>query len=366
VKLLYEAWLSNRLYDWGVAAAFLIGVWLALIVVRIGATRVLRSAALRGSAAHYAITAGKVLDATWISLLLPLGLYAAASAVELPPKLDRGIDAIVVVALLLQTALWINCAITTWLSRLIEKRRGVDSEAVTILALLKFMAHVVIWTFALLLILNHLNFNITALVTGLGVGGVAVALAIQNILGDLFASLSIVLDKPFVIGDFIVVGDCMGAVEHIGLKTTRLRSLGGELIVFSNADLLKSRIRNYKRMYERRVEFTINISYDTPLDKLRDIPYMLREAVEAQKQVRFDRSHFKAYGESSLVFEVVYYVLSADFNVYMDIQQAINILIFRRFANEEINFAYPARTLYFRKNASSGEERHLTLAGELI
>jgi small-conductance mechanosensitive channel len=344
-------------------------VWLVLIATRIGATRLVRAAALRPGAARYASTAEKVLDATWISLLLPLGLYAGASAVELPPKLDRGVDAIVVVALLLQAALWINCAIAVWLSRLIEKRRGVDGEAVTILALLKFMAHVVVWIFALLLILNHLNFNITALVTGLGIGGIAVALALQNILGDLFASLSIVLDKPFVIGDFIVVGDCMGVVERIGLKTTRLRSLGGELIVFSNADLLKSRIRNYKRMYERRVEFTININYETAFDKLKEIPDLLRGAVEAQKQVRFDRSHFKAYAESSLVFEVVYYVLSADFNIYMDIQQAINILIFKRFAQEGIDFAYPTRTLHFARGTSAASPspgRQLSLAGDAI
>jgi small-conductance mechanosensitive channel len=297
--------------------------------------------------------------------LLPLGLYAGASAIELPPKLDRGLDLIVVVALLIQAALWINCAIGVWLSRLIEKRRGVDSEAVTILALLKFSAHVVIWTFTLLLILNHLNFNITALVTGLGVGGVAVALAVQNILGDLFASLSIVLDKPFVLGDFIVVGDCMGAVEHIGLKTTRLRSLGGELIVFSNADLLKSRIRNYKRMYERRIEFTIHVHYETPLERLEQVPYLLREVVEAQKRVRFDRSHFKAYAETSLVFEVVYYVLSADFNVYMDIQQSINILVFKRFAKEGIQFAYPTRTLHLAAETRPARNAYSAITGAM-
>ena len=366
MKLLYEAWLSNRPYDWGMAAVLLTGVWFALITARIVAARLLRSSLIRRVNTQNAETIEKVVAATWIGLLLPVGFYAAASAVELPAKLDRTIDTIVVVALLIQITLWINCAVASWLSRLIEKRRGVDSEAVTILALLKFMAHVVIWIFAVLLILNHLNFNITALVTGLGVGGVAVALAMQNILGDLFASLSIVLDKPFVLGDFIVVGDCMGAVEHIGLKTTRLRSLGGELIVFSNADLLKSRIRNYKRMYERRVEFAININYETPLEKLRDIPSMLREAVEAQKPVRFDRSHFKAYGESSLIFEVAYYVLSADFGVYMDIQQAINIQMFRRFHQEGINFSYPTRTLHLKNAANPAAGGHLTLAGDML
>ena len=158
----------------------------------------------------------------------------------------------------------------------------------------------------------------------------------------------------------------MGVVEHIGIKTSRLRMLGRELIVFFNANLLKSRIQNYKRMYERRVEFTINISYDTPFDKLGNIPGMLREAVKAQKKVRFERSHFKAYGESSLVFEVAYHVLSADHGVYMDIQQAINIQIFWRFAKEDIRFAYPTRTLNFRNTASSTESVRLVFAGDLI
>jgi small-conductance mechanosensitive channel len=364
VRSLYEAWLSNSLSDWGTALTLLVGVWFALVVARMGAVRLVRAAARREGAVHGAGIAEKVLEATWTVLLLPLGLYAGASALELPARLDRGIDTIVVVALLLQVTLWIHCAIAVWLSGLIEKRRGVDGEAVTILALLKFVAHVVVWTFALLLVLNHLNFNITALVTGLGIGGVAVALALQNILGDLFASLSIVLDKPFVIGDFIVVGDYMGAVERIGLKTTRLRSLSGELIVCSNADLLKSRIRNYQRMVERRVEFTINASYDTPADKLREIPRLLRDAVEAQQPVRFERAHFKAYGESALVFEVAYHVLSADHGVYMDIQQAINIHIFRRFALEDIHFAYPTRTLHVQGAKSPARDARLALAGD--
>lgn len=366
MKVLNEAWLANGLEDWGAALALLAGVWLLLTGLRMGALRLVRRAGGRASAAQCMGMAEQVLGATWIVLLLPLGFYAGASALALPARLERGIDTIVVVALLLQVALWMHCAIGWWLSGLIDKRRGVDGEAVTILALLKFVAHVVVWTFALLLILNHLNFNITALVTGLGIGGIAVALALQNILGDLFASLSIVLDKPFVIGDFIVVGDYMGAVESIGLKSTRLRSLSGEMIVCSNADLLKSRIRNYQRMYERRVEFAIHASYDTPFDKLRQIPQLLRGAVEAQAQVRFERAHFKAYGESALVFEVAYHVLSPDHGVYMDIQQAINLLIFSRFARDNIRFAHPTRTLEFAQAAGVARGAYAALAGERL
>jgi small-conductance mechanosensitive channel len=360
MKLLYQAWNANNLYDWGLAALIVLGVLLGLVALNRGAGWALRAFKI-ADAAHPDGIAEKVLAGTRLWLLFPVALYAAASAIDLPAKLEQLIDVIVIVALLVQTALWINCLVTGYLAKLIEQRRGVDSEAVTVLALLGFAARIMVWAFTLLLILNHLNFNITALVTGLGIGGVAVALAVQNILGDLFASLSIILDKPFVMGDFVVVGDCMGTVEHIGLKTTRVRSLGGELIVFSNTDLLKSRIRNYRHLHERRVVFTVGVAYDTSADKLRKIPAMLHEAVKANKQTRVDRAHFKEYGESSLVFEVVYYVASSDFNVYMDIQQAINLWIFEKFAREGIDFAYPAQTLHAKSITQSPARQRLNL-----
>jgi small-conductance mechanosensitive channel len=195
------------------------------------------------------------------------------------------------------------------------------------------------------MVLDNVGIDVTALVAGLGVGGIAVALAVQNVLGDLFASLSIALDKPFTLGDFLIIDDYMGSVEHIGLKTTRIRSLSGEQLVFSNTDLLKSRIKNYGRMFERRVVFKIGVTYQTPRDKIELIPTIIREAIESQEPVRFDRSHFQAYGDFSLLFETVYYVLKPDYNLYMDIQQAINLEIHRRFEQESIEFAYPTQTL---------------------
>ena len=205
-----------------------------------------------------------------------------------------------------------------------------------------------LWVMLALVALNRLGFDVTALITGLGVGGIAIALAVQNVLGDLFAALAIVIDKPFVVGDSITVDTMTGTVEHVGLKTTRLRSVNGEQLIFSNADLLKSRIRNFKRMEERRVLFLISVTYDTPPDTVERIPTMLREAVESQKQVRFDRSHFVSYGDSSLNFETVYFVTTADYLTYADINQAVNLAIYRRFAAEKIDFAYPTRTLFVR------------------
>lgn len=174
------------------------------------------------------------------------------------------------------------------------------------------------------------------------------ALAVQNILGDLFSSVSIALDKPFVIGDFIIIDDYMGAVEYVGLKTTRLRSLGGEQIVISNSELLKNRIRNYRLMEERRVVFEFGVTYETPVEKLEGIPELVRQAILSfDGLTRFDRTHLRSFGESALEYEVVYYVLTPDYNRYMDIQQHINLSLLREFADRNIAFAYPTLMLYF-------------------
>ncbi|MBI4204776.1 MAG: mechanosensitive ion channel family protein [Betaproteobacteria bacterium] len=347
MKWIYQAWRTNDLYDWALAGLLVVAVVCVLAVLKYGATRVVGALARRTATELYGYLA-QVIGATRIWLLFPLALYAGASALELPARLEHVVNLVVVVALVLQVVLWVNGFIGFWLERQVEKRRGVDGEGVTALTLLGFAARVVVWALTLLLILDQLGFDITALVAGLGIGGVAIALAVQNILGDLFASLSIVLDKPFVVGDFVVVGELRGTVENIGIKTTRVRSLDGELIVFSNADLLKSRIRNFKRMQERRIAFSVGVTYQTPLEKLERIPALLREAVEHRDRTRFDRAHFKAYGDFALEFEVVYYVLSPEFNVYMDIQQAINVEIYRRFGEELIEFAYPTQTVFLQ------------------
>ena len=231
--------------------------------------------------------------------------------------------------------------------------RAQDPDGATTLRLIGFAAQGALWLLVGLLALDQLGFDVTALIAGLGIGGVALALAVQNILGDVFACAAIALDKPFVVGDFIVVDGLRGTVENVGLKTTRVRSLDGELLVFSNADLLKSRVRNFKRMFERRIQFCIAVNYDTPADKLRRIPGWLREAVDAQPKTRFDRAHFKSYGDWALDFEVVYYVLDADYNLYMDVQQSLNLAIYERFSAEGVEFAFPTRTLFVRGAAES-------------
>ena len=212
------------------------------------------------------------------------------------------------------------------------------------------LATFVIWMVALAFLLDNLGIKISAVVAGLGIGGIAVALAAQAVLGDLFSYFVIFFDKPFTIGDFIIVGDKMGVVEYIGVKTTRIRALGGEQLVFSNTDLTNSRLHNFKRMEQRRVVFKLDLTYQTPAEKLRRIPGIVKDAIETQKDATFDRGHFASYGDFSLNFEFVYYVTGADYNKYMDIQQAINLTIFESFEKEGVEFAYPTQTLFMAKN----------------
>ncbi|KTG17554.1 MULTISPECIES: mechanosensitive ion channel family protein [unclassified Guyparkeria] len=293
-----------------------------------------------------------VLRRTQWWFLLVVGVSIGTLYFDLPAQGDQLIRSATVLALLLQAGLWSSTFLVQRLERYRLKRRETDPGSEMTLSAVGFLGRIALWSFILLLALDNLGVNVTALIAGLGVGGIAVALAVQNILGDLFASLSIVLDKPFTVGDFLIIDDLLGKVEHVGLKTTRLRSLSGEQLVFSNSDLLQSRIRNYGRMYERRVVFEIGVTYQTPRDKLEIIPAIMREAVEACEETRFDRSHFKAYGNFSLNFETVYFVLTADYNRYMDVQQAVNLHIHQRFEEEGIEFAYPTQTLFIESPAS--------------
>jgi small-conductance mechanosensitive channel len=294
-----------------------------------------------------------VLSSTRGLFILLLSLFVGSLFLDVSSQYRQTISHVAAIVLLIQGGLWLNSLLVFWLKRDLEVRKKDDPASVAVVNSLGFVGRLVLWSIVLLLVLDNVGIDVTALVAGLGVGGIAVALAVQNVLGDLFASLSIALDKPFTLGDFLIIDDYMGSVEYIGLKTTRIRSLSGEQLVFSNTDLLKSRIKNYGRMFERRVVFKIGVTYQTPHEKIELIPTIIREAIEAQDPVRFDRSHFQAYGDFSLVFETVYYVLKPDYNVYMDIQQAINLQIHRRFEQEGIEFAYPTQTLIIQGQDSN-------------
>lgn len=340
---------GNTINEWLIALIISIFIYVVLkIIQKILLNRITLIAKKTENKIDDAIV--EIIKQTRIFFLLIISLYAGSQWLKLPASFIPIWNKIIIVAVLLQCALWANGVLSFIMSYAVKSRITSDAEGATTMSAMKFVGKIIVWSFILILILDNLGVNISALIAGLGIGGIAAALALQNILSDLFASISIILDKPFVYGDFVVVDEMMGTVEHIGLKTTRVRSLSGEEIIFSNADLLKSRVRNFKRMYERRVLFTIGVVYQTPLEKLERISIIIKEIILSQEKARFDRVHFKEYGESALIFEAVYYVKAPEYNVFMDVQQKINFEIYRRFSEEEIVFAYPTRTILVEKS----------------
>jgi small-conductance mechanosensitive channel len=350
MDILSTEFLNNTVQSWLIALV-VAGVALAALYVfkRFAASRL--TVLVKRTENEWDDAFVDLLARTSSLFLFIIALLIGSLFLTLPETLRQGVFSVAAIAVLVQGGLWLNGLILFWLQRDAQRRREKDPASVTTVNAMGFVGRLVLWTAVLLLVLENLGVDVTALIAGLGVGGIAVALAMQNILGDLFGSLSIVLDKPFAVGDFLIIDDFLGSVEHVGLKTTRLRSLSGEQLIFSNADLLGSRIRNYGRMFERRVVFTLGVTYQTPREKLVQIPIIIRKAIEEQEKARFDRSHFKAYGDFSLNFETVYYVLAPDYNVYMDIQQAINLRIHERFEQEGIEFAYPTQTLLVKSEA---------------
>ncbi len=284
--------------------------------------------------------------------LLPLlylgALYLALGWLTIEPGAARVIE---VVAKILLTflggrfviAVLINTVKYYWVTK-----RDDETRERTFRALMPIIK-ITVWLVALIFLLDNLGFKVTTVVAGLGIGGVAVALAGQAILKDLFGYFSILFDRPFEIGDFIAVGDKKGTVEHVGLKTTRLTSLSGEQLIFSNADLTDSRVQNYKRMKRRRAAFNIDVTYETPAAKLKEIPAIVEKIISGVDGAVFDRAHFKSYGDFNLAFEIVYFVLGGDYGKYMDIQQEVNLAIFEAFAKRKIDFAYPTQTVYLPK-----------------
>lgn len=337
--------LGNTLLHWLAAVTVLVAGFLLLWLAVHIAGRRLTALASRTENRVDDIVAD-VLSRTKLLFLVITSLFLAVQPLQLPGHAGTVVRSLFIIALLVQTGIWLGVVATSALEQYRRRTAATNPAAATTISAMGFLSRMVIWAVVVLMVLDNLGIDVTALVAGLGIGGVAVALAVQNVLGDLFASLSIILDKPFVIGDFLVIGEYMGSVEHVGLKTTRVRSLSGEQLIFSNSDLLNSRIRNYGRMYERRVVFKVGVTYATPREMLRQIPALIRAAVEAQDNTRFDRSHFMNYGDYALQFETVYYVKSPDYNIYMDIQQAIYLAIHEAFEMRRIEFAYPTQTLF--------------------
>lgn len=296
----------------------------------------------------------ETLRRTSVWIILACGLWAGAQFVVLGAETTHVLDHGLTILLLFQAGLWVSFAVRRSRDRYAALHLATNADAVTTMTALSYVARVGIWSLFLLMALDNLGFNVTALLAGLGVGGIAVALALQNVLGDLFASLAITIDKPFVVGDFLVLGAEAGSVEQIGLKSTRIRSLSGEQIIISNRQLLDTRIHNFKRMTERRVPLIFGVTYGTPATLLRQIPAIARRIIDETDGACFDRAHFKAFGDYSLTFEVIYYVESADYTAFMDAQQHINLALYEALEQVEVDFAFPTQTLYLDAARAGG------------
>lgn len=289
----------------------------------------------------------EIIQITHLPFLLLFALFIASFFTGLPIGLTTVIHKIGLIGLMLLIGLWTNVAINHFLEVFgiyYQKKKGFS---VALVSLLQTLCKATVWTTFGLFVLDNLNFQISTLIAGLGIGGIAIALAVQNVLQDLFASLSIIIDEPFLIGDLVWIDDLKGYIEYIGIKTTRIRSVTGELIIISNANLLQSRLRNFKKMQERRVTQTVDVVYETPLEKVKQIPEFISQIVSKTPQVRFERAHLRELGAYALHFEFVYNVLAPDTHTYMEVQQAINTALLGKFQEEKIDFAYPtSRNLY--------------------
>ena len=345
--ILERQFLHNPLQVWltaGITTAVIIV--LGLLLRRLLASRLGTIAARTTN--HLDDMVVELIRDTRAWIIIALALFAGLSQLAMPDREAKYLESIAKLVLLWQAAVWGGSAITFWLKHYLTHRTTTqDRASIAMVNTIGIGAKVLLWVLIALTALKSVfGVEITAWITGLGVTGIAVALAVQNILGDLLAALSIVFDKPFDVGDTIGVDTIIGTVEHIGLKTTRLRSISGEQIIVGNADLLKSRLRNYRRMYQRRAVFNLDVTFDTQPAILERLPGIVEEIITSQTPVKFDRCHVASFGESAIRLEAVYFVLDPDYRKYMDIQQAINLEILRRFAAERVSFAFPSRTVY--------------------
>ena len=346
-----------------------VGFWVAFVVVsaalfssllwirRTLAARLGIIAALTGAGVQKLIS--DLVCQTHTLFLLASSLYASSLLIAMGARAQEDAHIAFSIILLCQGGIWLNHALSWGLDEFVEIHKEPQHQEglATAVSALRFLSRVAVWSIVILLVLSNLHINVTTLVAGLGVGGVAVALAVQNVLGDLFASLSILLDKPFAVGHFIEVDNLTGTVEYVGVKTTRIRSIDGEELIISNSDLLKSRIHNYERSRERRVLLDIGVTYDIAYEKLAAIPDLVREVIDGIQLARFDRARFREYGDSSLNFRITYFVRSAEYRVYLDVQHEVNLAIFRKFGEERVSFATPTQMLYLNVQRDSSESR---------
>jgi len=343
--ILQITFLSNTIGDYLVfLATLVIGILLVWLVERLVLNR-LNVHAGKTLTTFDDFLVGAIKKKLWPVLYVAV-IYVSVRSLILATEVSKALN---ITGLILITVFGTRFLIVIMVYALENYWRKQRKDNGHVLKLVITILKIVVWGLALILLLDNLNVKISALLTGLGIGGIALAFAAQAVLGDIFSYVTIYFDRPFEIGDFIVIGEYMGTVEHIGLKTTRVRSLNGEELIIANTDLTNSRVRNYKRMSSRRVLFKFGVTYQTTIEQLKGIPDLVSEIIKSIEETTFERAHFFSYGDFSLIFEVVYYVNGSDYPIYMNIQQEINLRIMEEFEKRGIKFAYPTQTLYLGK-----------------
>ena len=344
--LWHRDFLGNELGAWALAlGVFLVTFTLLPLAKRFIAARRRRLSALQPRQAYFAIELAALLAARTNRLFLfGVAVWLASRDLTLAPRIEHWLTVALVWLFWMQVALWALTAVRFAIDVRRMRSTGPDTLLQSSMEVIVFGAGILIWGVAVLLALDNLGVQIKPLLAGLGIGGIALALAVQTVLADLLASLSIALDKPFGIGDALQVDDCQGTVEHIGVKSTRLRSVNGEQIIIANGDLLKARVRNFGRLRERRALFVLDVHYETPVAALAAVPRVIREIIEATPDTRFERSHLLRCTDKALQFETVYFVTRPDYRVYADAQQSINLRILERLRVLEVAFVATAPT----------------------
>jgi small-conductance mechanosensitive channel len=340
MEFVSKSFLGNPLWSWLSAVIIFISAYVIVgILGRAILLRLIRHRKEQGRVTNELFE--HMVKRTNLTLVFIISLFLASLTLDIPPSVSRFLEILAVIALVLQATLWGLAAIDYWVSQRVKASPGEEAVNATTMGAVSIIAKIALWSVAVLIILQNITqMDLNALLAALGIGGIAVALAVQNILSDLFSSISIAMDKPFILGDDIAVDNFRGTVEYIGLKSTRLRSVSGEQLVFSNSDLLSSRIHNFQRLQRRRVAINVNVAYQTPSEKLLSVPLILQECIETQDQVTFSQAYFKEFGSSALIFECAYFVETPDFIVHRDARQAINYEICQRFAKQGIELAY--------------------------
>lgn len=355
-----EMYWGNTVRAYLIAAGGILACWIIIrLVKRVLLLRIRAFTARTGN--HFDDIIFSVVEKFVLPYIYFFINFAIISQLTLHPRVSKVLD----IAFLLVTIFFVVRLINHVIQLAVNgimRRRHESEERIRQLNGVLNVFKIITWMVGLIFLLDNLGYDVTAIIAGLGVGGIAIALAAQTILGDLFSYFTIFFDRPFEIGDSIMVGSVSGTIEHIGIKTTRVRSLSGEQLVIANSELTKSTIHNFKRQQQRRVSFKLGVVYKTKKEYLGQIPELIKTIIEAEQDAKFDRAHLQSFGDFSINYEVVYLMMVSDYNVFMDTHQRILLKIHAAFEDRGIEFAYPTQTVFLEKgeNLPGRDAEHLS------